>query len=281
MRAAFAGLSIAVDGLAPDVARMFAARFAASSTPPHETDDVGLRFVTASADEFPVVPTAGIEETFALTFSPSLAVRGRIVSGTLQNTDGRVVGSLRIAPVSPADQLGAVGNMMRIAVAQVVAASGGLLLHSAAIAHGDEAIVLVGRSGAGKSTACTAAKQRGHRVLSDELNALFVDENGVNVCAVPFAGDHGEPPSNDRFRVRGLYLLEQGSDTVAPASRARAVATLVAAAPFVNTDPSRTDALIDTAARIAAATRAQTLALALGSDAWALTETARRSERSS
>jgi hypothetical protein len=279
IRASFAGLAFHIDGLAPRTADVVHTRFA----PPREdpvtsrADAVALMCLRADEGELPRAPTAGVEETFALTFAGErVAFAGRLSRGWFAGSNGEVT----IASHAADDEIVAVvENVLRIVAAQLVLARGGLLLHSAAIArdadHGrGEAIVLVGRSGAGKSTACRTARAHGRRVLSDELNALFFHEGELVVAAVPFAGDFGEPASNERFRVRGLYLLEQGNDTVTPVSSARAGGTLLSAAPFVNADPARTGQVLDTALALTRATKTRALALTLGADAWGVAEAA-------
>lgn len=273
----FAGLAFLLEGLAAPVREAVSARFLPSGV----ADGASLRprspragsgalvFSSASAASFPVVCTAGYEETFALKHTPGrLGFDGRLCRGELVLEGTRADGRIEHAPVSVADLVGVVENVLRMATALVVRARGGLLLHSAAIARGDEAIILVGRSGAGKSTACATALRLGHRVLSDELNALFVDDGRLWVSPVPFAGDHGEPPQETRLGVRQLFLLEQGHDEVTIASSTRAAGGLVAATPFLNTDPARSDELLDAALLIAHVAGARALALGLGSDVW-------------
>ncbi|HEX2087344.1 MAG TPA: hypothetical protein VHF89_16800 [Solirubrobacteraceae bacterium] len=52
---------------------------------------------------------------------------------------------------------------------------GGLLLHAAAIAVDDGAVLVAGSSGAGKSTTAAAFVARSHRLLSDDLAAIGPD----------------------------------------------------------------------------------------------------------
>lgn len=273
----FAGLAFSLEGLAVPLREAVSARFlpggaADGALPRHSSPRGGsgsLVFSPADEASFSVVDTAGYEETFALKHAPGrLGFDGRLCRGELVLEGTRADGRIEHAPVAVAELIGVVENVLRMATAVVVRARGGLLLHSAAIARGNEAIVLVGRSGAGKSTACATALRLGHRVLSDELNALFVDDGRLWVSPVPFAGDHSEPPQETRLRVRQLFLLEQGRDEVTIARSTRAAGALVAATPFLNTDPARSDELLDAALLIAQVAGARALALGLGSDVW-------------
>lgn len=268
----FAGLGFSLEGLAASARAAVSSRFV-----PTRDEDAPLSIARAGsvvfsrgeAASFPVVDTAGYEETFALAHGQArLRFEGRLCRGEIWLDAGGAEARVEHAPVSLTDMLGVVENVLRMATALVVRQRGGLLLHSAAIAHGDEAIVLVGRSGAGKSTACATALRLGRRVLSDELNALFVEGGTPWVSPVPFAGDFAEPPQDTRLRVRGLFLLEQGGDEVTSAQSTRAAATLLAATPFLNTDPARSDELLEAALVVARVAGARSLALALGSDAW-------------
>jgi hypothetical protein len=54
-----------------------------------------------------------------------------------------------------------------------------LPLHAAAIKIGDKAVVLVGNSGAGKSTTATALVQRGHRLLCDDIAVINAQQISV------------------------------------------------------------------------------------------------------
>ncbi len=132
-------------------------------------------------------------------------------------------------------------NVFRLVVAHDLAARGGALLHSAAVAHGGGATVFFGPSGTGKTTVAELAMESGLRVLSDDLNALAVSGAHARVEKVPFAGTHGGgPDALPALPLRALCRLRQGAVVeAAPLSPAAALAALLGAAPFVNTDPFR------------------------------------------
>jgi hypothetical protein len=133
-------------------------------------------------------------------------------------------------------------NFFRLVAAYDLAAHGGALVHSAAVAVGDGAFVFFGPSGAGKTTLSERAQQAGLRVLSDDLNALVVGTDGVaRVEKVPFAGTLGGGPEVVQpLPLLGLCRLRQRPAVSAIAlSPATALAGLFAAAPFLNDDPIR------------------------------------------
>jgi hypothetical protein len=139
-------------------------------------------------------------------------------------------------------------NVLRLAAAYRLLASGRALLHSAALVHGGEAVLFPGRSGAGKSTLSRLGLAAGWDVLSDELNVLALTGEGLAVHQVPFTGDL-EPertaaPRRSGYPLRSVCLLEQAdADALTPASRGRAFAGLLSTAPFVNRDPHRGEEL--------------------------------------
>ena len=79
-------------------------------------------------------------------------------------------------------------NYLRLLVAYRLLAEGGVLLHSAGVSDGRSAWLLLGPSGAGKTTASRLCLAAGAEVLSDDLNAArFPDGGGGPVVArLPF-----------------------------------------------------------------------------------------------
>lgn len=62
---------------------------------------------------------------------------------------------------------------------------GAYVLHAAAVADGDDAVLIVGPAGAGKTTLSLAFAARGYAFLSDDVNFLEMAEGGVRVSAFP------------------------------------------------------------------------------------------------
>jgi hypothetical protein len=136
--------------------------------------------------------------------------------------------------------VGVFENPLRAAVAYRLLEIGGVLLHSAAVLVGDEAIIFFGRSGSGKSTLSKIALRAGHTVLSDDLNTLIGLRGSTVTRAVPFAGEIHSDTGAGEYEVRAILRLEKGDRIVfRRTSRALSIASMLAFSPFVNGDPYR------------------------------------------
>ncbi len=103
---------------------------------------------------------------------------------------------------------------------------GVLALHACAVAEGDDALVFVGHSGAGKSTIAELAESAGAEVLSDDRTIVAAEPDGARAWGTPWHGSYrrGLPHS---ARVRGIFLLVQDVvDEVRPLHPASAFAEL-------------------------------------------------------
>jgi len=163
-----------------------------------------------------------------------------------------------------------VENVLRPLVARRLLASGGLLLHSAAVSVGGRGVVFAGQSGAGKSTIASLALAAGHPVLSDDLNALVPDGDGFTLMPLPFTGDlEREQVSDTPAPLRAIVRLEKGdAEALRPMGRGEAVALLVRSAPYVNRDRERAALLFDRAQEVARAATASVLTFRRGGDPW-------------
>jgi hypothetical protein len=222
---------------------------------------VETRVFTAPASDFRKVDTRGWEYNLSMDFAAGsvrfagLSLMGRMdwaptLAGGLWSPEGE--GDL-FAPV--------LENFFRVLSAYRLVESGGALLHSAAVADGDGAFLLLGPSGAGKTTAARLCEERGARVLSDDLNAAVPDGAGARVEKLPFTGDLGDRSGGpSQVPLHAVLRLEKGSeDRLVPLSPARAMAGLLAASPFANRDPWREEALLGTLERLARAVPAYVL----------------------
>jgi hypothetical protein len=265
----FAGMGFVLRGLDPDTAALAHARFGAFGDV-HSA--VSIRVAAVAADRFPIVETKNHQETLALVHTTdAVTFAGRLCRGRVQLVDHAPSEvDVEHAPVPPQDLLGVVENSLRLATALGARAMGGVMLHSAGICRNDAAIVLVGRSGAGKSTACATALRLGDQVLSDELNIIAPMHDEWVVRPLPFAGDHGQAASERPMALRGVFLLDQGADAVKPVSVARAAGVLLASAPFVNTDRSLAGQLLEHVERMWRDIGGGALSLSLGADAWSV-----------
>jgi hypothetical protein len=166
-------------------------------------------------------------------------------------------------------------NFLRVLVAYRLLATGGALIHSAGVTDGDSGFLLLGPSGAGKTTAARLCLARGAGVLSDDLNAVRPEAGGARLVRVPFTGDLGDrggAPSA-AVRLRALVRLAKGArQSLRPLSPAAALASLLAAAPYVNVDPWREEALLAVLERLARAVPAYELTFPLNGDPWSILE---------
>jgi hypothetical protein len=147
---------------------------------------------------------------------------------------------------------GVLENALRLMVAYDALLNGSLLMHSSAIVIDGNASILFGHSGAGKSTTSQFAMDRGHSVLSDDINVLRCAPEGWQAVRVPFCGTvdgHYEGPGT--HPLAGLYRLQKhSSNLLGEYSPAEAVSVVCGSAPFVNQDTYRADQLFDTVERL-------------------------------
>jgi len=73
-------------------------------------------------------------------------------------------------------------KILHSALALVLHQRGKLVLHASTVAIKDAAIVITGRSGAGKTTLATILVRRGARVVTDDITALETDKKGELVA---------------------------------------------------------------------------------------------------
>lgn len=168
-------------------------------------------------------------------------------------------------------------NYFRILVAYRLLASGGLLVHSAGVADDGAGFVFPGASGNGKSTLSKISRREGRLVLSDDGNALGLEEDAdgrsrVWIEALPFGGEmRQQPKPRGRFPLRLIAALRKGPDNrLEPMSRAAATGLLLGCSPFVNGDPHRTSTLLETIDTLLAHVPASTLTFTKAGGFWDL-----------
>jgi hypothetical protein len=120
--------------------------------------------------------------------------------------------------------------MDALLVVHALGVAGGALMHAAAIAGRDGALLVAGPSGAGKTTMSRAAAAQGASVLSDERTILRLAPpergGGWLLGGTPWPGE-GNFADNRSVPLRGLILLEQADrDELVAVSPARALALL-------------------------------------------------------
>jgi hypothetical protein len=156
-------------------------------------------------------------------------------------------------------------NVFRVLVAYRLLELGGTILHSACAAYEGHAYLMLGNSGAGKSTFSRMALAAGWEVLSDDMNAVRLEDGQWVVEKLPFAGDLGQTPSrSNRYPLAGIFRLNKSDhNRLTPWSRGQAVAKALGCSPVVNDDPYRTDPLLNALERMAASVPTRQLEFSL------------------
>lgn len=245
-----AGETFRIEGLSERQLRGLAGRYGPRL---HETSGrkpvAVLQMFRAPASDFLEIDTRGWEYWVDLQWSET----GFALSGmrVMARTDLERAG-IWTCVEEPAELSGVVENVLRPLLAARLLATGGLLVHSAAV----NGYLFAGRSGAGKSTIARLGLEAGLPVLSDDLNALVPDGDRFAIAPLPFTGDLEEHEvSNVMAPLRGVYGLEKGDrEDMQPMTLAATVSLLVRCAPYVNQDPLRLPLLLDRAAAVAGST---------------------------
>lgn len=268
-----AGGPYLVSGLAPDQEEALRQRFGGLCRSGGEGAAVASRVFRAPAADFLDRDVRGWE--YALDMEPSAA--GVRLAGLrlMARLDGwpDLAGALWTCETAGEEWSAAVcENFLRVLVAYRLLAQGAALIHSAGVTDGESGFLLLGRSGAGKTTASRLCLAQGATVLSDDLNAVRLDTGGVQLEKLPFTGDLGDRgPAAVTVPLRALVRLAKGTrEDLRPLSPAAALAGLVAAAPYVNRDPWRQEALLGLLERLARRVPAYELTFSLTGDPWAI-----------
>ena len=118
-----------------------------------------------------------------------------------------------------------------------------LTLHSAAVATGNGAVLLLGASGSGKSSLAAALTERGFPLLADDVTGVALDADHRPVALPAFARQRLWAHTLDRMRWRGRALspVRRNLDKYwMPAQRACSSPLPVHTAFVLETDPCRT-----------------------------------------
>jgi hypothetical protein len=137
-------------------------------------------------------------------------------------------------------------NFFRVLAAYRLLQLGGTILHSACVATEGRAYILLGHSGAGKTTFSRMALQCGWDVLSDDMNAVCLKDNRCYVEKLPFAGGLGQTPSRGKvYPLAGIFTLQKsGNNRLHGLTTCQALAKTFCCAPVINGDPYRLDLLL-------------------------------------
>jgi hypothetical protein len=239
---------------------------------PAESNGTATRVFRAPAADFLPIDTRGWEYTLDLDPAPdALRVAGLHLMARLDWTPA-LAGALWTPETAGEEWTPVCENYLRLLTAYRLLEEGGTLLHSAGVSDGESAWLLLGPSGAGKTTASRLCLAAGATVLSDDLNAVLFGEGVARLRKVPFTGDLGDRAGGpESVPLRAVLRLAQGEDEgLRPLSPAAALASLVAAAPFVNRDPFRREALLAALERLARAVPAWEVTFAQEGGLWGM-----------
>lgn len=228
------------------------------------------RVFRAPAADFLEIDTRGWEYTLDMEHEPaSVRLAGLRLMARLDWTPA-LAGGLWTPEAVGEEWTSVFENYLRVLTAYRLLEEGGAVIHSAGVTDGEAAWLLLGPSGAGKTTASRLCLDRGASVLSDDLNAVHLEDGGARLVKLPFTGDLGDRSGGPALLpLRAVLRLVQGMENAArPLTPAAALAALVAAAPFVNRDPFRREALLAVLERLARSVPAWELTFSLGGEVW-------------
>jgi hypothetical protein len=226
---------------------------------------VTLHLFQAPPSDFLEIDTRGWEYALDLQWTESaFTIRGMRVMARVDLE--RREGGIWTSVTDGGELWGIVENVLRPLVAARLLATGGLLVHSAAV----QGLLFAARSGGGKSTIARSAINAGLPVLSDDLNALIREDDGFAIAPLPFTGDlELHETSEEATPLRMVVSLDKGdSERLRPLSLIDGVSLLVRCAPYINLDEARTPLLLDRAAEIAARVERRVLTFRRDGDLW-------------
>ncbi|HEY3176585.1 MAG TPA: hypothetical protein VGK94_12585 [Candidatus Polarisedimenticolia bacterium] len=251
------GLSVRLDGMDDVWHAAFLHRYrgyARDTTSDPAPCTLMLSTSRAQLDYFIEPPAAGVVEynPVFLEVEPEAAATGHhrvrvstySLAASFSTRGGRGQALLSQGEYEPVER--AAENVLRVAIAWLASARGGLLIHSASIVKDGRAYLFFGQSGSGKST-LSERSRRGH-VVSDDLTLILPDEGGrLEVVGAPFRGTYeGGKPVFGRYPVAAGFRLRKAGPgepaAVEPMEPGNAMADAIANLPFVvdqlGADPS-------------------------------------------
>ncbi|MFV9506630.1 MAG: hypothetical protein AB4911_18930 [Oscillochloridaceae bacterium umkhey_bin13] len=244
---AIAGLPMAIHGAEPALEAQLAAAYTGflTGTLPQFTLEVlnpeaTAAFVAGAVVDAPMAPHLQISGPCVLIHEPGWVARLDLERGT-----GQVRASEPL-------QFAATEYTLRVVCAYLTFAAGGLLVHGAGIAYNTHGYLLLGPSGAGKTTAARNAPPGS--VLNDDLILILPASEGWQMYATPFTNPSQLGPRGPACApLTGIFRLRQAPQVAcAPMARAAAAAELISLTPVVSLDPYRAPTLLGRAHQIAA-----------------------------
>lgn len=243
-----------------------------SRSDPPPAPAVAIEVYRAAAGDFLPPLLDGTPYSFDMDHQPSeIRIAGWGFMARIDWTPG-LAGALWLPHTAGPFRIEPVENYFRALVAYRLLDLRGALLHSAGVVRGGGAYLFIGPSGAGKTTVSRISLEAGLAVLSDDLNALVKEEEGILVEKLPFSGELGMTRTrSNRYPAQVLCRLEQGSgNRLRPMSRAEILAALVACSPFANTDPHRFGQLLENLEELTEQVRAYRLTFTPDARFWEL-----------
>jgi hypothetical protein len=244
---------------------------------PSEAGGTATAVFRAPASDFLPIDTRGWEYTLDLDPAPdALRVAGLHLMARLGWMPA-LAGALWTPETAGEEWTSVCENYLRLLTAYRLLEQGGALLHSAGVSDGEAGFLLLGPSGAGKTTASRLCLAAGGTVLSDDLNAVLFGAGKARLRKLPFTGDLGDRAGGpESVPLRAVLRLAQGEEEhLRPLSPAAALASLLAATPFVNRDPCRREALLAVLERLARAVPAWEVTFAREGGLWEMVKAVR------
>lgn len=138
-----------------------------------------------------------------------------------------------------------VDSYLRLCLAQLLAAQGGLMMHAAGIAVSKESgFVFFGPSGSGKTTVCQLSHPR-YRILCDEIIAIRPEAGGARLYGTPFNGAWGDSLAEDVPLTELFYLRQAAANRRVPLTTAEAARAVLESAVVYHHSPEFAGHLLD------------------------------------
>lgn len=174
---------------------------------------------------------------------------------------------LRLRSGGPGGPCLGIRSFLRFLASEVFARTGGVALHAAAVARPEGAVVLLARSGGGKTTAARAFGQGA--VLADDFCLLSPARDRFRVLRSPFPGREATPPAGRPAWLWRIVEIEKaGRVSLVPLPRDEAVASVLKAAFLFGPDRDGRAAILEVALRLVTGYGVGRLRLNLTDEPW-------------
>ncbi len=149
------------------------------------------------------------------------------------------------------EDAGPADTPLRLLASYALLARGrGALVHASGVLYRDRGVLLIGPSGAGKTTSARLAAPGS--VLSDDQVALLETPAGLALESTPFVGLYGHTIAPTRAPLAALVVLDRSSPgRLEPIGRAEAFGALVRCLPLYARTPATASAALRLAERAA------------------------------